>query len=99
MLFDPFEEEFHFPAGFVDMGNNQSREGEVVGEENQNFVCLSIVELNPAKFGRVIFGGIESSEYAGLIAYEAAGPIHTAAFVLRKAAHGNSSRQRSMVVE
>ena len=31
MLFDPFEEEFHLPAGFIDLSDRPSGKREVVG--------------------------------------------------------------------
>jgi hypothetical protein len=34
VLFDPFEEQFHLPAAFVDLGNGQSRKREVVRQKH-----------------------------------------------------------------
>jgi hypothetical protein len=34
MLFDPFEEEFDLPATFVELGDRQRRQGEVVAQKD-----------------------------------------------------------------
>ena len=33
VLFDPFEEQFDLPTGFVELRDGQCRQGEVVGQE------------------------------------------------------------------
>ena len=35
MLLDPFEEQFDLPAAMIELGDGQSRHGEVVGQKDQ----------------------------------------------------------------
>src|ERR1035437_2103709 len=42
VLFDPFEEQFHLPALFVDLGDGQRGKHEVVGQELQPLAGFSI---------------------------------------------------------
>ncbi len=49
VLLDPLEEQLDLPAQFVEAGDGDGREGEVVGEEDQGFFGLSVEEANPAQ--------------------------------------------------
>ena len=59
MLFDPFEEQFHPPATFVELSNDEGRKGKIVGQKNKNLVCFGIVIFDAAKLVRVIFFGVK----------------------------------------
>jgi hypothetical protein len=37
MLLEPFEEQFDLPAAMIELDDGQSRQGEVVGQEDQQF--------------------------------------------------------------
>jgi len=62
MLFDPFEELFDLPATFVQHGNRQCRQVEVVAQEDQGFAVVTrdvppyaVVVGNPARVKRMRF--------------------------------------------
>ena len=76
MLLDPFEEKFDLPSAFVKLCDGKGGQREVVGKEDQAFVCFGVVELYPSDLVREITGGIESGEDAGLIADQAACTIN-----------------------
>lgn len=58
MLLDPFEEQFYLPTTAVKLGNGQGGKIEIVGDEDEQFVVLGIVELYPAQLDRVILTGL-----------------------------------------
>jgi hypothetical protein len=58
VLLDPFEEEFHLPAAFVELGNAQGWQGEVVGQKDQTLLLFGIEETYPAQFVGKILGSI-----------------------------------------
>ena len=47
VLFDPFEEKFHLPATLVKLGDCQSVQHEVVGQEHKTFAGVGIHVLDP----------------------------------------------------
>ena len=57
ILFDPFEEELHLPAAFVELGNDQSWKIEIVGQESQIFLSVDIEVANAAQRIGIILGG------------------------------------------
>src|SRR3990167_4454495 len=71
MLFDPFEEQFHPPATFVELSNDEGRKGKIVGQKNKNLVCFGIVIFDAAKLVRVIFFGVKVFQKNCLIADKA----------------------------
>ena len=58
MLFYPLKEQFYLPAGFIESGNAQCRQEEVVGEENKILVCLLIDISYFSKLLRILSGGV-----------------------------------------
>ena len=46
MLLDPFEEQFHLPATFVQCGDGQGWQGCVVGQKHQRLGRFGIFETN-----------------------------------------------------
>ena len=54
MLLDPFEEQFDFPAGFVNLANDQGGEGEVIGQKDKIPVGLCIVKSNTPELVRIV---------------------------------------------
>ena len=76
VLFDPFEEQLDLPAALVQSGNGQGRQGRVVGQENQGLLGLGVFEANAPQVLGVVLGCIVSVQRNGLIADDAAAPVH-----------------------
>jgi len=70
MWLDPFEEEFHLPAAFVKLGNDQCRQRKVVGEENEALVVFGIAEGDPPNRSRIFKIRILSFVIIGIFARE-----------------------------
>ena len=49
VLFDPFEEEFDTPAGTIELGDGESGQIKVVGEEDEFASMFDIVEAHAAE--------------------------------------------------
>ena len=43
VLFDPLEEQLHLPAAAIEVADDQSRQGKIIGKKYQCFVGLNIV--------------------------------------------------------
>jgi hypothetical protein len=54
VLFDPFEEQFHLPAAFVQSSNGQGRQGGVVGQEDQSLLASWVLEPDKAQVFGVV---------------------------------------------
>ena len=78
MLLDPFEEQFHLPAVFVELGDGERVEGEIVGEEHQLLAGLRIVELDPPQRTVEALARIEAGQENRLVADEAGRTIDRA---------------------
>ena len=76
VLFDPFEEQFHLPATLVQRSYGQWRQGRVVGQEDQGLLGLGVFEANAPQVLGVVLGCIVSVQRNGLIADDAAAPVH-----------------------
>ena len=76
VLLDPFEEQLDLPAAFVPSGNGQGRQGRVVGQEDQSLLSFGIFEADTAQVFGVVLGDIVSAQCNGLIADDAACPVH-----------------------
>ncbi len=44
MLLDPFEEQLDLPTASIEFGDREGRQRDVVGEKDQRFVGLGILE-------------------------------------------------------
>lgn len=75
ILLDPFEKKLHPPAAFVKLGNRQSGQEEVVGQEREAFVRFGVEETDAPEFLRISFGRIESREPDDLIREESSGSV------------------------
>ncbi len=53
VLFNPFEEQLHLPAAFVQSSNGQVRQGGVVGQEDQSLLGCWVLEPDTEQ----VFGG------------------------------------------
>lgn len=76
VLLDPFEEQFHLPTAFVQLGNRQGIENKVVGQEDETLAGVRIDVLDASEVGGVFDGGIDSSEDNGLIAAQSGALVH-----------------------
>jgi len=54
-LLDPFEEQFHLPAGLVEAGNGQRGQFKVIGQEDEEALVFGIEEADPAQRRRIMF--------------------------------------------
>ena len=78
MLLDPFEEQFDFPAGLVEMRDRQCRQVEVVGEKHQSLIGCGVVEPHaPQGIGIDACGLIVAQDH-GVVGEEAAFQRHGA---------------------
>lgn len=76
MLFEPFEEQFNLPAAAIQLGEGQSRDGEVVGQKDQHLAGLGIAVADAADWGGIIGLGLQSSGHHGLVKAQAGGFVH-----------------------
>jgi len=75
VLLDPFEEEFDLPAGFVELGDGQRGQIELVGQENQALVDLGVEVTDAPELVRVILGGQGAGQQDRLVALEPGGLV------------------------
>jgi len=76
VLFDPFKEQFHLPAAFVQRSNGQGRQGRVVGQEDQSLFGCWVPEPDTAQVFGVVFGYVVPVQCNGLIADKTAAPVY-----------------------
>ena len=62
ILFDPFEEKLHLPTAFVELGNGESREHQIVGEEEEPLARFGVEVTYSPKFVGIVLGGVKSYE-------------------------------------
>src|SRR3974390_1229154 len=68
MLFDPSEEQFDLPPGFVDLSDRQRRQLEVVGQEDKPLAGLRVAVGDPPQWLGIAFGGLGAAQKNRLIA-------------------------------
>jgi hypothetical protein len=61
MLLYPLEEQFDLPPLTIELGDGQRGQREVVGEEDQLFAGLRVLEANPPQWCLEALPGIEDS--------------------------------------
>src|SRR5271166_1985759 len=76
MLLDPFEEELDLPTASVQIGDRQSRQCEVVGQEDQPLASLRIFEPDSPQRRLEPFVRIKTREHDGLIADQSRAAIY-----------------------
>ena len=76
VLLDPFEKQFHLQAAFVQRSDGQGRQACVVGQEDQSLLGFGIFEADTPQVFGVVLGDIVSAQCNGLIADDAACPVH-----------------------
>ena len=76
MLLDPFEEQLDLPAAFVDFGNGERWQREIVGQEDQSAVEFFVVESDAPELLGVPLLGIEAVEHDDLIALQPCRLVH-----------------------
>jgi|SRR6266404_709521 hypothetical protein len=77
MLFDPLEEQLHLPAAAIQLGDSQSRQGEVVGQKHQSLLGWLIEVTDAPELVGIIFLSVEAVKHNGLIAAKTAGFVHS----------------------
>ena len=75
MLLDPLEEQLDLPAAFVELGDGERRQGEVVGQEGEGLAGLGIAIGDAAELVRVAVGRTDARGDDDLVADEAGGFI------------------------
>src|SRR5665811_633225 len=70
MLLDPFEEQLYLPTFAIKLRDSQSRQGKVVGQENQFLVLFLVVISYSPESLRIIFLGVIDMQSNDLIAFE-----------------------------
>jgi len=78
VLLDPLEEELDLPPAFVELGDGQRREREVVGEEHEPLPFLRIEVADAAESLGVAPLAVEAVEPDGLIGVDPGGPVDRA---------------------
>jgi len=76
MLFDPFEEEFDLPASFVELGDVDCGQGEIVGEEDVSLVGFEVSVDDSAHGLWVIVSCMHTSKDDRLVAEQSRSFIH-----------------------
>ena len=75
VLFDPFEEEFHSPAGTIELRDGERGQFKVVGEEDEFALMFDIVEPHTTEWFRVEQGSAGAGEDDGGITAKSGGMI------------------------
>ena len=76
MLLEPFEEQLDLPAAPIELGDGQSRDGEVVGQENQHLAGFRIAIADAAERVGIIELGFQTGGHDGLVKAQAGGFVH-----------------------
>ena len=76
ILLDPLEKQFHLPAAFVQFGNGQCRQREVVRQKDEPFASRGIDVTDSAKPSRVFLRGQRPGENDHLVASKANRFVH-----------------------
>ena len=73
MLFDPLKEQLDLPSASVKLGHGERWQSEIVGQEDEAFVAISIQKMNTAEFFGVTSARIISARSNDLIAEHSGG--------------------------
>ena len=76
VLLDPFEEQFHLPAAFVELSNGHGRKGEIIGEEDEPLFCFGIDVPDTSEFFWKVLERIETGDGDDLIGLHPSGFVH-----------------------
>src|ERR1039458_5082517 len=76
VLLDPLEKQFHLPAAFVELGNEEGRQVEVIGQEHQDLPGLRVFIANPAQAVGIVFGAALEGESHPVVAAHACAFSH-----------------------
>ena len=94
---DPFEEQLDSPAGFVELGNGEGRQSEVVREKAEALAGVGIDVDDPSQLARIRRLGIDSGEADNLIANQAAAFRHRPGVTTVEAEVGFAARYKEGV--
>ena len=61
VLLDPLKEQLHLPTAFVEVGDGEGREVEVVGQKDEETLVFLVKIANATQRGRVVLPGLGSS--------------------------------------
>src|SRR5690349_362196 len=75
VLFDPFEKQLDLPTTAIELSDNQSRFGKVVGQKHQFLAGHGIAEAYTTQWSRIITTGVKVGQEDGLIKEQATGFI------------------------
>jgi hypothetical protein len=75
VLLDPFEEQLDLPAAFVEPCNGQCRQGEVVGQEDEDLAGFGIAICDAAELFGVALGRTDAGWDDDMVAAQAGGLI------------------------
>ena len=78
MLFDPFEEQFDLPATMIQLSDDQSRHGKIIGEKDQRFACLGVAIADASERVGIIALSIQTGQHHGLVEQQTGGFVHRA---------------------
>src|ERR1019366_533436 len=76
MLLDPLEEKLHLPTASIQVGDRQSGQREVVGQEGQPLPGLRILETDASQRRLETFVRVKAREHDRLIADQSGGAIY-----------------------
>ena len=76
MLLEPFEEQFDLPAALKELGDGQSRHGEIIGQKDQGFAGERVTIADAAERGGIIVLHRQAGQHHGLVKTQARGFIH-----------------------
>ena len=79
MLFDPAEEQLDGPASAIDLGDEQRREVELVGDKDERIAGLRVHEADPTKFLGIVALTDQRVQLDGLVATQSGGLVDGAA--------------------
>ena len=76
VLLDPFEEQLDLPAALVQLGDNNCGKREVVGQEDELFLCYCIEITDTPQFFGIVFQSVKPGGCNDLVCLHPGGPVH-----------------------
>jgi hypothetical protein len=80
VLFDPFEEQLHLPAAFVQTSDGAGRPSEIVGKEDIHLSVVRVDITNAAEGAPICLSGLPTGHPDGSVRSDALFPVDSAAF-------------------
>ena len=76
VLLDPLEKQFRLLTAFIDLGDHQSRQLEVIGEELPSTLVLDVQVADASQRIRISFGRFDGGQDHGVIRAYTGGLVH-----------------------